>query len=90
MMCMYVRMCMCIQVPVEARGIGFRVVEVTVGCESPTVQERRIELRFSAGALVTLNHWAVPSALSYYFGKEIAVRKLILLVLLAKTVQGGA
>lgn len=36
-MCMYVRMCMFMQVSVEARGIGFRVVEVTVGCESPTV-----------------------------------------------------
>lgn len=32
---MYVRMCM--QVPVEARGVGFGGVEVTVGCESPAM-----------------------------------------------------
>lgn len=72
------------------RGVGFRGVEVTVGCESPTMQELRIELRSSAGALVTLNHWAIPSAPYLLFGKELVVRKLILLVLLAETVQGGA
>lgn len=62
---------------------------VIIVCEPFSMWGLRIELRSSAGALSTLNYWAIPSAPYLWFWKRNSCGKTHFTSLLAKTVQRG-